>query len=269
LLVSPPLQPGPSTGTRESLATNLRFLNYPAHSRSADIVIAPLAYVLSGWYYKSGREWLWVQVKRADGSLAEVDLSRQGSPDIQHFFKDPAATNQRFTIRTPCGDDCVMQFRAADNAATEKSLAELRRSPIGFDVGSGIVYVDTTEIQDNPGYAPQWSEVMSYFVRAAIVMHYNFIFLPVFIIGIVAFVASTLFYWRIVLSNMCYIIAFTSWLLVLVRTALLILIDATSFPALHVIYLAPAHFLLVCGAVLSCAAWLQLSLTNSSSSPIE
>jgi hypothetical protein len=66
-------------------------------------------------------------------------------------------------------------------------------------------------------------------------------------------------YWRIVMLNTCYVVALVSWALVFARASLLILIDATSFSALNVTYLAPAYFLLMSGAVLSCAALLNLA----------
>jgi len=57
---------------------------------------------------------------------------------------------------------------------------------------------------------------------------------------------------------MCYVMALVSWVLVMSRVALLILIDVTSFPAINAQYLAPAYFFLVCGAVFSCCAGMQL-----------
>jgi hypothetical protein len=43
------------------------------------------------------------------------------------------------------------------------------------------------------------------------------------------------------------------------RVSVLTLIDATSFPALNALYMAPAYFTAIAAAVLSCAAWIQLS----------
>ncbi|MHB8270359.1 hypothetical protein [Bradyrhizobium sp.] len=59
--------------------------------------------------------------------------------------------------------------------------------------------------------------------------------------------------------NICYVVALVSWVLVFARTSVLVLIDVTSFPALNQTYLAPAYFLLMSGAVLSCAALLNLA----------
>ena len=68
---------------------------------------------------------------------------------------------------------------------------------------------------------------------------------PWFYIGLVLVVAGS-WVWCILM-------------LVAMRVGLVILIDVTSFPALNPFYLAPAYFLLVSAAVLSCAAWLEVS----------
>jgi hypothetical protein len=263
IFLNPPLQASPSTGTEESLAKDLQFLNFPTHTRSAQSPPVPTSYSLSGWYYNSGGEWFRVQIRSPDGSLAEVSLNRRPSPDIQQVFHDPAATDQRFTIRTRCRADCVMQFRASEGVEVDKSLADLRGAPIEFTLGPGRMFIDTTEVRENSTYITQRSEDICNVVRTALLRNYKFLFLPVLVIGIIAFVASTVLYWKNILSNMSYILALTSWMLVVLRCALLTLIDATLFPSLHGQYMAPAYFLLVCGAVLSCAAWLQLSSVRS------
>ena len=258
MLSDPPLQFNLSSGTQDQLDADLRFLNYPPHTRLSQIPPASAIYTLSGWYYKSGHEWISVEVRGADGSLADVQIDRNPSADLQQVFNDSAASRQRFVIRTHCNDDCVVEFQTQDGEKADKRLAELQRAPIGFDVGGGRVYLDSTEVGNDPASIELRSEAVSNGIRKAIMTHYKFIFFPVLIIGVMAFIATTLVHWREVLSNMCYILALMSWMLVVLRTALLILIDVTSFHALQGFYLAPAYFFLVCGAVFSCAAGLQL-----------
>ncbi len=253
IMAHPPLQFNRSSGTRDQLDASLRFLNYPPHTPP------PASYTLSGWYYKFGsREWISVEVRGADGLRVEVGVDRNSSPDLERAFKDPAASRQRFIIRTRCDDNCVMQFHGWDGANAVKSLAELRRAPIGFKLGSGNVHVDSTEIRSDAASIEQHSQVISNSIRMNIASHYSLGFLPVLVLGLVAFLITTLLQWRRAAANMCYIMAFTSWMLVMLRAALLILIDVTSFPALEPFYLAPAYFFLVSGAVFSCAACLEL-----------
>jgi hypothetical protein len=82
---------------------------------------------------------------------------------------------------------------------------------------------------------------------------------PALLLGVIAFAISSVTYWRSALRNVCYVLALVSWILVLSRVGLLLLTAATSLPALMVHYMAPAYFMMVSGAVFSCAAWLQLS----------
>ena len=95
-------------------------------------------------------------------------------------------------------------------------------------------------------------------VRDLIAAYYNWIFLPILVVGVVSFLVSALVFWKRAVWNVCFVVAFVSWFLVVERTTLLILIDATSFTALRVNYLSPCYFLLVSGAVLSIAALLQV-----------
>jgi len=48
-----------------------------------------------------------------------------------------------------------------------------------------------------------------------------------------------------------------------IRITLLVIIEATWFPALEFLYLAPVYFLSISGAFLSIAAWAQLSRNGS------
>src|SRR6185503_450344 len=91
-----------------------------------------------------------------------------------------------------------------------------------------------------------------------VAMNYHRVLIPILALGAVAFLAATLLYWRVALSNICFILALGAWLLVVTRVLLLSLIDATSFPALTVPYLSPAYFMAASGSVLSLAAFLGL-----------
>jgi hypothetical protein len=255
LLINPPLQFNPSLGTETQLAPALRFLNYPVFSAPQDPVAK---YRLSAWYYRTGRDWMAASIKNPDGTLAQMQMHRNPSPDLQSGFKDPDASQQRFVLETTCVDRCVLQIETPEGQKVEKTLGEVRNGAVNIGVGGGTVHIDSTEISSDSS-APTKIEMFCNILRMAILSHYFWLSIPTLIAGMLSFLVATVLYWRIVMLNMCYVMALVSWLLVFVRTSLLILIDATSFPALYGFYLAPAYFLLMSGAVLSSAALLNLA----------
>jgi hypothetical protein len=262
ILPNPALHFNPSLGAEESLEAWLRFLNHPLYTASTETSRSPTTYSLFGWYYRFGDAWFDASVKGADGSSAEVQVDRRPSPDIQQAFKDPDASMQRFTIRTRCGDQCIIQFRAADGVAG-KTLVEIQLAPTIFNLGAGRVYIDET--RQIPANATLRSQEIANILRRAVATKYKLLLLPVLAAGTCAFLALTLFRLKMALSNLCYVLALTCWVVVVSRTGLLTLVDVTSFPALNAAYLTPAYFLLISGAVLSIGAWIQFFLYSRSS----
>jgi hypothetical protein len=259
LLLRPPLQFNESRGTPESLAQSLRFLNYPLHTRLSDNMDALDTYMVSGWYYRSGADWFSVALRSSGGSSMRVEFDRISSPDLQSLFKDEQASRQRFVIRTHCNDECMLALQTPDGDKLEKKLGQIRATPIVLELGKGRFHIDRTDVQPNQYYVRTPLDEICGRIRIIVLSWYHLVFVPVLILGGVAFLLTTMLFWKQAGSNACYALALASWLLVAVRTTLLVFIDATSFPTVNGIYLSSAYFLLVSGAVLSCAAWLQLS----------
>ena len=147
--IHPPLQFNPSSGSRAQIDAALHFLHYPSYTSSSAGL--DTTYSLSGWYYKSGRKWLWAAVKAQDGSSVEVGVARNASQDLQTGFKDPEASHQRFVITTRCNDACTLELQSQDGETIQKKLAEFRHGSIGFYLGSGSVYVDDTAVANMVG----------------------------------------------------------------------------------------------------------------------
>jgi hypothetical protein len=153
----------------------------------------------------------------------------------------------------------VLQLQTPEGETIQKTLRELRKVPIGFDFGMGHVHVESTDFQPDPEYTPSQFDRLCGGIRAASMVLYNWVFWPILAIGIVVFIISALAYWKHAIWNVCFMMALVCWGLAYVRTTLLLLIDSSTFSALHPFYLAPAYFMLVSGAVLSIAAFVQLS----------
>ena len=239
----------PSTGDEEHLRSYLRLLNDPLHTESEDVV---RPFTITGWYYRSGQDWFSVQLTDAKGQ--GMSLERVQSSDIALHFKDPKAIQQRYILHVYCKVDCSLQFSIPDGMKLEKKLSELKHPPIGFPLGSGTLYI----IRLPTALRRLRRNLFSRSVRGIGQDYYSTIFLPFFVLGLFAFAATTVLRLKAALSNVSYILALSAWMLVLMRATVVILIEATSFPALKDIYLSSAYLPLVSGAVLSIAAGLQL-----------
>jgi hypothetical protein len=190
-------------------------------------------------------------------------LERLESPGFERSVNDPAASRQRFRIQTQCSDACVLRFENTDGDQLQKQLAEfgkgaMEKGAVDLAIGGGRVHIDSVKIESNPLYLQTRIEMLCEKIRLLVVSYFFLIFAPFLFVGALAFTSATIFRPRAAIYNICYVLALACWLLVLTRTALLILIDATSMPALQGLYMTPAYFMLTSGAVLSCAAWLQL-----------
>jgi len=254
LFINPPLQFNPSAGTESELAPALAFLGRPLYNRSADM---PGKYVLSGWYYESGDKWFSADVTNADGTRAQTKIARTPSLDIQSAFNDPAASQQRFLLEAICNGKCFLNVAVQNGDNLEKSTAEIRGGSSDIKVGEGNVHIDSVTSTLADPFAPTKVEAWCNDLRIFFMTKYVWIFLPILAAGLISFIAVTVFRFKTVVSDVCYILGTACWILVLARTSLLVLVDATSFPALTGFYMAPAYFLLVSGAVLFCASLLN------------
>jgi hypothetical protein len=266
VMSNPPLQLNMSGGTESNMATALRFLNYPLHTRSAESS-ALHNYTLLGWYYKAKDARITAEIRTPTGTLIDSQFEWLRSPDIQQGFQDLEAGNQRFMLSVYCNDDCVLQFQTPEGETIRSTFAELRKPPIDFHLGKGRVHIDITNFQPIPEYTPSRFDRLCGYIRNDVLTSYNWVFRPILAIGLIAFLVSALIFWKRAIWNICFVMALVCWELACGLTTLILLIDSTSFPALRPSYLAPTYFMLVSGAVLSIAAWFQLAQSNHRALP--
>ena len=187
--------------------------------------------------------------------MADTVLERRSSPDIATHFGDLLASMQRYRVSADCNNQCILQIETADGERLEKKFAELAATPLALPMGNATFYVDTIAVQD-VGFTR--AEATASRLRAAVFTNYKYVFIPVIALGATAFIVSTLVYWKTAFWNVCFVLASAFWLLVLSRVALLSLIELTSFRVLSPTHMAPAHYMLICAAIFSGAALLQL-----------
>ncbi len=257
-----PLDLNASVGTDQQLAPVLYVLNYPRYVPSVDMLSE--TYALSGWYFRGNTDWISVRVTTPTKYDAPVSIVRSLSPDLVLGFKTPSAGRQRFLIQTRCSENCMIRIQGDDGAAVEKRLGDFKQSPIGFMIGEGHFNVDQTVTRMDPVATRHLSDRVTNAARRFIVKWYEFLFVPLLALGVVAFVLASVRSWRKALWDICYVLALTSWVLVFMRVTVLVAMEVTSATTvINPLYGAPTFFHLVCAAILSIAAWAGLSRSSS------
>jgi len=248
-----PVEAQESSGEADTFEKYRRFLHAFLVTPSRD---DPPQFLLAGWYYRSGDAWFSARVTHPDGSDASVAITREASPDIAETFYDGAARAQRFTLKSDCVRDCSLELRTPEGATIMLQPSTLHDES-KFRLGPATIFFDRAIYVEAP--RPSRRAAMSAQIRTLITGSYSLLVIPVCWAGLIAFTVSTVLYSGPALSNSCYIMALALWVLVLARVTLLVLITATSFPALIPPYLAPAYFLLIGAVVFSVGSLVQLA----------
>src|SRR6185437_4462626 len=176
------------TGSQEQFAATLDFLNHPSHFPLYDD--SPTTQIdLSGWFHNpsAGAGWFKFTVSDRHSKSLSYNLIRESSPDLVESQHDPAATRQRFVLRTQCGPGCVLHFSdetgsrdipVTDSTAFYKKFINLGRGLLAFDSGK-VVYPTPT--------AKDVRVIVAGKVRAGLYAIYD-ILLPILLsIGVLAF----------------------------------------------------------------------------------
>ncbi len=98
---------------------------------------------------------------------------------------------------------------------------------------------------------------MSLRVREIIMANFEFVRVPIMILGILA-TLGCLFFLRDAVSNDAFVLSLAMWALAASRLAVIALLDLTFVPAINVIYLAPTSFLFTAASLFAIGAWFQV-----------
>jgi hypothetical protein len=230
------LTDGPSHGPDAQFQSFLHFLGAPRHLpiQSDDV------WQLSGWYASAQQRWIKVRCARASG-VEWHDVPRQASPDLVSALAFAGASNSRFNLALRDGAAC--QLTLADDPNTAVRVLDLSdRWSARLPDGSRI-HVD---------------RVVRGGVHAHRALEAKRLLGETFRQGVpwlmaLAFAAAV---WAVARAfrrrawSVSLIVALLAWLMAAVRVGLLALVDATSFPGVNILYLAPASHLWLVGAVL-------------------
>lgn len=248
---------GEVVGDPARFENTLDFLNYPAHLPKQDV---PNAHVeLTGWYYdkSDGREWFSLLVSDAKRKDVAPKLDRVDSPDLVISQKDTAASRQRFKLSMDCVASCNMVFRAPDGASTEVAIAASSdRLPAQFySVGGALLVFDNlgTVVRAQGGF-PNTKIRIATSIREGLYPLYG-VLMPLLIgLGLVSYLYASARSIRTRTWTLPYAMASACWILIVTRAIILVLVDISSFPAIHTPYLLPIFSLCIVASIFSLTA---------------
>jgi len=257
LLIHPRVGIKASAGRTAAIDEFAEFLNDPAQRREGD----ERTYAIEGWFDSKGADWFAAALTRPDGTAVDVDAERLEGPTTAERSGDTAAARQRFLISATCSDDCMLSLTTDGGEKTDLKLGSLLPPDPDLTTDDGHFHFEpATASEGEPSRRSATARVASD-VRLVVLRFYSFLSVPILAIGTAAFAFSTIVFFPRLMESVVYIVAAGSWILVLSRAGLLMLIQVTSTPVgiMTPFYMAPGTFQLICAAVLSIAAWLDLA----------
>ena len=256
LLIHPRIGIKASAGRTAEIDEFAEFLNDPTFLREGD----ERTYAIEGWFDSKGADWFAATLTRPDGAAADVDVERLGSPATAEQAGDTAG-RQRFLISAECSDDCVLSLTTDDGEKTDLKLGSVLPPDPDLTTDDGHFHFDPATASEGGSSRRAATARVASDVRLAVLRFYSFLSVPILAIGLVAFAFTTIAFFPRLMESVVYVIAASSWIFVLSRAGLLMLIQVTSTPVgiMTPFYMAPATFQLICAAVLSIAAWLDLA----------
>ncbi|MBF0458261.1 MAG: hypothetical protein HQK99_10240 [Nitrospirae bacterium] len=206
----------------------------------------PFNYSVSGWAYKKGTPPLEVRLipRTADKTLPPKDctyhhIERAPSADVVAYFKEPSAIWSRFSLETAADSLCAIAFY--DNKTMLAAEVPLNEIPDGIRIYDNNVNLIIDNVTPFSGYeksAATFKHIPMFKNRTLnnIARKYNIFFPYLFLTALLCYLLNLLIFRRY--TELFY---FNTILLIgiVIRLALLSIIDATSFPAFNFRYVAP------------------------------
>lgn len=246
-------------GSDAELDTTLSFLNQPQHYPKKGTQFVGID--VTGWYYVKSDGDHWFDVDLLDNSNPELprEFVRMESPDLIQSQHDEKASRQRFRISARCGDGCKLRFTTEDGGVLDLPLSRTSGLPgSAVTLGNGVLAFD-------PASSVQFDRTMyddirvrfAYRLRAALYPIYRLIVPLLMVAGLLSLAAALFIRIRQRTFDFALALACTCWVLVVARGVVLIMVDISSFPAIHVPYLLPIYSLSIIAAVSSLWACFQ------------
>ena len=220
-------------------------LNQPAHfpmiGISSDVE-------LTGWFHRKGKGNDWFTLKVSDDYNQDISasLTRVESSDLVSTLNDKEATHQRFIIKSRCSDGCKLTFLSTVGDAfilpienNQQYMSKDNRT-LAFD------YINIGKAsKDNIRFD------FSFKIRKVIFQTYKQFMPFLIIIGLLAFITSAFLAFKKSQYSIMFAITTACWISIATRSAILVLVDISSFPAITVEYLQPIFAFSLIASILS------------------
>lgn len=245
---------GPSWGPKATLSSALELLNHPLHYP----IQAPEKIKLKGWYYEIGNKWFNYEVDSSNNSMPSIVLERHNSQDIARNFNDKKAMYQRFVLTTDCKLNCTIIFSNDQGEIQHVEMSSIINdfeNNQTFDIGKGRLQLDSMEkLYTYDPLVSRSKSIISNKVRYGLNKIYKLIKPILFYVGLVSFIICLILAWKMSSYPILLVFSTVSWILIITRAVILILIDLTSFPAINIHYVLPLFDLAVIAIVSSIGA---------------
>jgi hypothetical protein len=201
-----------------------------------------------GWYFDSQSvEWPDFKAFTQDGQEIPLSVTRQPSPDLQRYFSDDRAGNNRFQVKFGSPDVCAITAQTSDGP--ELRVLEPKENLYSATSGSALFSVDT--VFDSAGGFFDSSEKLAAWASHSLMGLYDGLLPFLLPIGLIAAVAAS---WR-AFSGQTFpavlVMSLAAWLLAASRVVLLALINIGALPLATIHYSPPATYMAILAACLS------------------
>lgn len=250
----------PILGTDGQIESTLSLLNQPQHYPKTSSRFIGLD--VSGWYYVKDAGDEWFDVDLIDESSDELprEFTRVDSPDLVANLSDTRAAQQRFRISAPCGTACKLRFTSANGKVLDIPLSRTAGLPgEAVTVGNAVLAFDpSSAVQFDRTLYDDIRVRLAYHLRAALYPAFRLIMPVLMAAGLLCFLVAGAMAIRRRKHNFALALACTCWVLVGSRAVILVMVDISSFPAIHVPYLLPIFSLAIIAAIASiwACAWI-------------
>lgn len=181
---------------------------------------------INGWYISGDEKWIYLQC------LSERrEIIRKASPDVEAAFPKQNSKDSRFGFEYPVGNSCGLY--SSDGTELIQELDSLENlTGYSKTVGQGVLQIDSVF---RPEYQLSWNLPLS--IKSGLYDLQRHVIIWVSIIGIAFALFFTLRNARRMEAREILSLSIAS--MIFVRLIVVSVIDATYFPAVNSLYLAP------------------------------